>query len=96
MKGWQEEKRLVLSIRDDGIGMSDEELQHWQSALHYEANLFTRSRHIGILNVQGQVQRIFGPEYGLALAAGAAGRGIVITIHLPLCSPAESELEGAT
>ncbi len=94
VKGWQEEKQLVLSILDDGIGMSGEQLQHWQSALKYEANLLTRSRHIGILNVQGQFQRIFGPEYGLALAAGRAGRGIAMTIRLPLCSPAEPELEG--
>jgi len=96
VKGWQEEKQLVLTICDDGIGMSGEELQRWQSALHYEANLLTRSRHIGILNVQGQIQRIFGPEYGLALAAGATGRGIIITINLPLCSPEASELEGVT
>ncbi|HLI05766.1 MAG TPA: sensor histidine kinase [Ktedonobacteraceae bacterium] len=94
--GWQEERQLVLSIRDDGIGMSDEELQRWQSALKYEANFLTRSRHIGILNVQGQIQRIFGPEYGLALAAGTAGRGIVVTIRLPLCSPEEPELEGVS
>lgn len=96
VKGWQEEKQLVLSICDDGIGMSDEELQQWQSALQYEANLLTRSRHIGILNVQGQIQRIFGPEYGLALTPGRAGRGIVMTIRLPLCSPAEPALEGVT
>ena len=96
VKGWQEEKQLVIEIRDDGIGMSCEELQGWQSALNYNANLLTRSRHIGILNVQGQIQRIFGPEYGLALAAGAAGSGIVITIRLPLCAPEESELEGVS
>jgi two-component system sensor histidine kinase YesM len=94
VKGWQEEKQLVLEILDDGIGMSGEELQRWQSALNYEANLLTRSRHIGILNVQGQIQRIFGPEYGLALASGAVEGGIVITIRLPLCSPEEPELEG--
>jgi two-component system sensor histidine kinase YesM len=94
VKGWQEEQQLVLEIQDDGVGMSGEKLQHWQAALTYEANLLTRSRHIGILNVQGQIQRIFGPEYGLALAAGRAGRGIVITICLPLCSPEGSELGG--
>jgi two-component system sensor histidine kinase YesM len=94
VKGWQEETQLVLSIRDDGIGLSGEELQRWQSALKYEANFLTRSRHIGILNVQGQIQRIFGPEYGLALSAGCAGKGIVMTIRLPLCSSEEPELEG--
>ena len=94
VKGWQEEKQLVLSILDDGIGMSDEKLELWQSALKYEANLLARSRHIGILNVQGQIQRIFGPEYGLALAPGCSGKGIVMTIRLPLCSPEEPELEG--
>jgi two-component system sensor histidine kinase YesM len=94
VKGWQEEKQLVLEILDDGRGMSGEELQRWQSALSYEANLLTRSRHIGILNVQGQIQRIFGQEYGLALATSTAGRGIVVTIRLPLCSPEEPELEG--
>jgi two-component system sensor histidine kinase YesM len=96
VKGWQEEKQLVLEILDDGIGMSGEELQRWQSALKYEANFLTRSRHIGILNVQGQIQRIFGPHYGLALAAGCAGRGIVMTIRLPLCSSEEPELEGVS
>jgi two-component system sensor histidine kinase YesM len=94
--GWQEEQHLVLSIQDNGIGMPDEELARWQSALTYEANLFTRSRHIGILNVQGQIQRIFGPDYGLALAAGRAGEGIAITIRLPLCSSAEPTLEGVS
>ena len=92
--GWQEEQHLVLSMRDNGIGMAEKELVRWQSALTYEANLFTRSRHIGILNVQGQIQRIFGPEYGLALAAGRAGEGIVVTIRLPLCSSEEPALEG--
>lgn len=96
VKGRQEDKQLVLEILDDGIGMSGEELERWQSALNYEANLLTRSRHIGILNVQGQIQRIFGPEYGLALAAGVAGRGVVMTIRLPLCSPEEPEWEGVT
>ena len=96
VRGRQEDRQLVLEILDDGIGMSGEELERWQAALNYEANLLTRSRHIGILNVQGQIQRIFGPEYGLALAAGAEGRGIVMTIRLPLCSPEVLELEGVT
>lgn len=94
--GWPEEQHLVLSIRDNGIGMGDEELERWQSALKYEANLLTRSRHIGILNVQGQIQRIFGSDYGLALAAGRRGEGIVITIRLPLCSSEEPALEGVS
>ena len=80
MTGWQEEQHLVLSIQDNGIGMAEKELARWQSALTSDqANLFTRSRHIGILNVQGQIQRIFGPDYGLALTAAAA-EGMVITI----------------
>ena len=94
--GWQEEQHLVLSIWDNGIGMSDEDLRHWQLELMYEGNLLTRSRHIGILNVQGQIQRIFGSDYGLALAAGCTGEGIVITIRLPLCSPEGSMLEGVS
>src|SRR5690348_14565204 len=94
--GWQEEQHLMLSIQDNGIGMPEKELARWQSALTYETNLFTRSRHIGILNVQGQIQRIFGPDYGLALAAGCGGEGIVIMIRLPLCSSAEPEMEGVS
>ena len=94
--GRLEEQHLVLEILDNGIGMSEQELARWQSALEYEANLFTRSRHIGILNVQGQIQRIFGPDYGLALATGHRGEGIVITVRLPLCSSAEPALEGVS
>ena len=94
--GRLEGQQLVLLIRDNGIGMSEEELLRWQSALQYEANLFTRSRHIGILNVQGQIQRIFGPEYGLTLAADCAGEGVILTIRLPLCSAEEPALEGVS
>ena len=94
--GWQEAQHLVLSIQDNGIGMAQEELARWQSALTYKANLFTRSRHIGILNVQGQIQRIFGPGYGLALATGRAGEGIVVIIRLPLCSSEAPALEGVS
>jgi two-component system sensor histidine kinase YesM len=94
--GWSEEQYLVLEIRDNGVGMEDEELERWQSALKYEANLLTRSRHIGILNVQGQIQRIFGADYGLVLAAGRRGEGIVITIRLPLCSSEEPAQEGVS
>lgn len=93
---WQEEQHLVLSIQDNGIGMSEEEVRRWQSALDYQANLLTRSRHIGILNVQGQIQRIFGPEYGLALVAGGAGEGVIITIRLPLCLSEKPALEGVS
>jgi len=94
VRGWQEEKDLVLSILDDGIGMSDEALHRWQSALKYEANLLARSHHIGLLNVQGQIQRIFGPEYGLVLAAGHMGRGVSMTVRLPLWTSEEAALEG--
>lgn len=94
--GWQEEESLLLEIRDNGKGMSEEELLRWQSALAYEANLLTRSRHIGILNVQGQIQRLFGPEYGLALAAGCAGEGIVLTIRLPLSVAEKPVREGVS
>lgn len=93
---WQEEQHLVLSIQDNGIGMSEEEVRRWQSALDYQANLLTRARHIGILNVQGQIQRIFGPEYGLALVAGGAGEGVIITIRLPLCLSEKPALEGVS
>jgi two-component system sensor histidine kinase YesM len=91
--GWSDEQHLVLEIQDSGVGMEDEELERWQSALKYEANLLTRSRHIGILNVQGQIQRIFGSDYGLALSAGRWGEGIAITIRLPLCS-SEDPVQG--
>jgi two-component system sensor histidine kinase YesM len=94
VRGWREEDQLLLSISDDGVGMPAEELRRWQEALQYEANFLARARHIGILNVQGQIQRMFGPQYGLTLAAGPEGKGLQVTIRLPLHEPVMSVTEG--
>jgi two-component system sensor histidine kinase YesM len=84
IRGYQCEQQLVVEIIDDGVGMAMIDLQHWQEALRYESNIWQRSKHIGILNVQGQIQRLFGPAYGLTIEAGE-GCGLKVILSLPLC-----------
>jgi two-component system sensor histidine kinase YesM len=84
IRGYQREQQLVVEIIDDGVGMAMIDLQHLQEALRYESNIWQRSKHIGILNVQGQIQRLFGPAYGLTIEAGEEC-GLKVILSLPLC-----------
>ncbi|GCE15136.1 cache domain-containing sensor histidine kinase [Tengunoibacter tsumagoiensis] len=83
VRGFVQEDLLILEIDDDGVGMTEEVERRLQASLSYDANFVRRSKHIGMLNIQGQLQRIFGPDYGLSVSRGERS-GVTVRIRVPI------------
>ncbi|PJN52253.1 Sensor histidine kinase YehU [Paenibacillus sp. GM1FR] len=84
-----EHNRLLLTVQDNGAGMSNERLAEMQQLLEAPlASLETSSPGItgksyGMLNVQARLRLSFGDEYGVVLES-QEGEGTSVTIIHPL------------
>ncbi|PQP85434.1 histidine kinase [Paenibacillus sp. PCH8] len=84
-----EHDRLLLTVQDDGAGMSKERLAEMERLL--EAPLESMEapwpemtgKSYGMLNVQARVRLSFGDEYGIVLKS-QEGEGTCVTIIHPL------------
>lgn len=84
-----EHNRLLLTVQDNGAGMSNERLAEMQQLL--EAPLAsleasspgTTGKSYGMLNVQARLRLSFGDEYGIVLES-QEGEGTSVTIIHPL------------
>ncbi|WP_405173040.1 sensor histidine kinase [Paenibacillus sp. FSL H8-0280] len=84
-----EHNRLLLTVQDNGAGMSNERLAEMQQLLEAPlASLEASSPEItgksyGMLNVQARLRLSFGHEYGIVLES-QEGEGTRVTIIHPL------------
>ncbi|WP_145324228.1 cache domain-containing sensor histidine kinase [Paenibacillus xylanexedens] len=84
-----EHSRLLLTVQDDGAGMSKERLAEMQHLLEAPlASLEASSPGItgksyGMLNVQARIRLSFGDEYGIVLESDE-GEGTSVTVIHPL------------
>ena len=94
IRGFQTQSKLILQIRDDGVGMPPEQLDDLRARL-FHPDLLTaqeerrdpkRGSGIALKNVHQRLQLFFGPAYGLEITS-AAGIGT----QIELCMPAPSE-----
>ncbi|ETP73132.1 putative signal transduction protein [Lachnospiraceae bacterium JC7] len=61
----QERKLLIIEVRDDGVGMTKEQIEKTLSGELEGADDFFR--HIGVANVSQRIKYTFGEEYGLSI-----------------------------
>ena len=61
----QEGKLLIIEVRDDGVGMTQEQIEKTLSGELEGADDFFR--HIGVANVSQRIKYTFGEEYGLSI-----------------------------
>ncbi|QDY85812.1 sensor histidine kinase [Paenibacillus polymyxa] len=88
-----EDDKLLLTVRDDGAGMTPErlrELREWlekpleaMEGRQKQKGVRTNGRSYGMLNVQARIRLSFGEEYGIALDS-KEGAGTCVTITHPL------------
>lgn len=72
--------RLVLTVRDNGVGMTPEQLEGLfaEKSQHYEG-----LNSIGVRNVYQRIQQYFGEEYGLVYTS-SPGQGCTVEVILPV------------
>ena len=72
---------LIITVKDDGIGIPPERLREIQMAL--ESGHYDTSEHVGILNTHARIRLQYGAAYGLTIDS-AVGDGTSILLRLPI------------
>lgn len=76
-----EDQELVITISDDGKGMSQEVVKNYNDYFRRQLDQKMNYRsHIGLKNVNARLQLAFGNQYGLTIHSQ---RGTEVTIRLP-------------
>ena len=83
------EKRLLITISDDGIGMDEEtfaKLNRHLSQPVLESSRMSKNRGgIALVNVNNRIHLIFGEEYGMSIMS-VEGCGTDVSINLPVAT----------
>ncbi|MEF2245477.1 cache domain-containing sensor histidine kinase [Paenibacillus sp. IITD108] len=78
------ENEFIVSVQDNGCGMSEEQLVKLRSRL--ETKKLTEVKEgkggIGVLNVHRRIQLVFGEAYGLQIDS-ELHKGTTISMHMP-------------
>ena len=79
MKGRLKEGDVILSVQDNGLGMSEEEV----SLILTDSNrIRKRGSGVGLVNVNNRIQLVFGKEYGL-IVESEPDVGTTVSIRIP-------------
>lgn len=74
-------KNMLIMVKDNGVGIDEEQLQHLQNRLSQVSNTLTEE-HIGLKNVHDQIRYYFGDQYGIEIES-KLGEGTTVTICIP-------------
>ena len=89
VKGYLEGEELVLSVTDNGCGMTKERAE---ALLRGDFVQTGKGSGVGLRNVQERIQLVFGEKYGLRILS-EPDEGTCVEIHLPAI-PYEEMKEG--
>lgn len=73
----QKQQNLIISIKDNGIGMGYEQIEKTSSAEEAEGH------HIALQNIQHRIKILYGEKYGFTISSQPF-QGTVVTIKIPL------------
>lgn len=86
IRGYERGGKAYITIADDGVGMTDEQLHH----IFDETSREHKSNGVGVPNVHKRLQLYYGSEYGLNYIS-REGVGTVATVTVPLEDEQEYE-----
>ena len=86
-----EQHRIILTVADDGVGMSDEELETLRREISMPC-ADESSKGFGMANVSERIRLYYGKEYGLSIDS-KTGEGTRVTVLLPARWIGEQEKE---
>ena len=76
-----EKQRLIVQVRDNGVGLSDERIEEINANLNND--YVVKGKYIGLRNIAQRIKIVFGDEYGVSIQRGSAA-GLKVLIILPL------------
>ena len=74
---------MVITIRDNGVGMDEETLKHiLEKKPEPKEKQRKKTSHVGVYNVQNRLQLYYGESYGITYES-EKGVGTTATITIP-------------
>ena len=89
--GEKEGDIIRLTVRDDGVGMDEEELEQLRQQI--EKPCQETEKGFGLANVNERIHMYFGPEYGMKIQS-QKGKGTTVEIVIPAILEAPAEKTG--
>lgn len=81
-----ENEDLILTVKDNGVGISKEKLDKIREKL--QKDTFDTSRHVGIINTHARIRLMYGEKYGLWIDSNEAD-GTSVFIRIPMIEKKE-------
>lgn len=76
------ERDMIISVQDNGIGMSEKQLNEIDIRLYHSSDTFY-DEHIGLVNIHHQIKFYFGQQYGVGVTS-KSGEGTTVMIRIPV------------
>jgi two-component system sensor histidine kinase YesM len=86
VRAYQEAGLVVLTIEDNGIGMTQENLDALCAKINSESEPGLELRGIGLKNINQRIKLIYGQSAGIQIISHE-GRGTTVRLLLPGCAP---------
>lgn len=83
---------LRLTVRDDGVGMDEEELKELRETI--EKPCQETEKGFGLANVNERIRMYFGSQYGMRIDS-KKGKGTIVEIVIPARKPVREEQQNA-
>jgi len=85
LTGWLEEDTVVFLLSDNGIGMTQKQVDFVLSGDKKKSNT-KKGSNIGVYNTHHRLQFLYGPEYGLTYSS-MKNVGTDVEMRIPLITP---------
>lgn len=82
VRGYIENNEIVLSVWDDGVGISEEKLDNIRYQLKHSKQI-SKVEHIGIINVHQRLNMEYGDPYGLEIES-IENEYTLVSLRLPM------------